>query len=171
MVAANHVEMVFRWAAPALLSHGKVDHCTSVLLLHPSRPFNVKSASSVQRVRANARLGRSPMQVLVRRSEFRQDVRCSVCGQGFRLYWEPNSPAERATMRSIVSGELRDHHSRQHGGDQTASAHPFDLFRLPGWAGSPQFSRSSMLAGPSRPAGSISRVVMISQHAKKRSVV
>jgi hypothetical protein len=103
------------------------------------------------------------MQVLLRRSEFRQDLQCNVCGQGFRLYWEQNSPTERATMRAIVLGELRDHHSREQGGDLTAAAHPFDLFRLPGWTGSPKFTRTSMLAGPSKPPSDISRVVMINR--------
>jgi hypothetical protein len=106
------------------------------------------------------------MQVLLRRSEFRQDIRCSVCGQGFRLYWELSSPSERATMRSIVLGELRDHHSREQGGDKTASAHPFDLFRLPGWTGSPKFARKTLLAGPSRPPSDISKVVMITRQPK-----
>ncbi|HWW98471.1 MAG TPA: hypothetical protein VNY74_12265 [Edaphobacter sp.] len=106
------------------------------------------------------------MQVLLRRSEFRQDIRCSVCSQGFRLYWEQNSPAERATMRSIILGELRDHHSREQGGDTTSAAHPVDLFRLPGWTGSPKFARKTLLAGPSRPPSDISKVVMISQRSK-----
>ena len=109
------------------------------------------------------------MQVLLRRSEFRQDIRCSVCDQGFRLYWEQNSPSERATMRSIVLGELRDHHSREQGGDPTPAAHPFDLFRLPSWTGSPKFSRKALLAGPSRPPSDISKVVMISRQAKHQS--
>jgi hypothetical protein len=103
------------------------------------------------------------MQVLLRRSEFRQDIRCSICGQGFRLYWELSSPSERATMRSIVLGEVHDHHSREHGGDKTASAHPIDLFRLPAWTGSPKFARKTLLAGPSRPPSDISKVVMISR--------
>jgi len=88
------------------------------------------------------------MQVLLRRSNFRQDIQCNVCGQGFRLYWELNSAAERATMRSIVLGELREHHSREQGDNKTATAHPVDLFRLPTWLGSPQFSRATLLASP-----------------------
>jgi hypothetical protein len=107
------------------------------------------------------------MQVLLRRSEFRQDIRCSVCGQGFRLYWELNSPSERATMRAIILGELRDHHSKEQGGDATSAAHPFDLFRLPGWSGSPKFSRKTLLAGPSRGPSDISKVVMISSRQPK----
>jgi hypothetical protein len=119
--------------------------------------------------RLNARLGTAKMQVLLRRSEFRQDICCSVCGQGFRLYWEQNSPAERATTRSIVLGELRDHHSREQGGNMTATAHPFDLFRLPSWTGSPKFSRKALLAGPSKTPSDISKVVMISRARKQTS--
>ncbi|WP_353072932.1 hypothetical protein [Tunturiibacter gelidiferens] len=107
------------------------------------------------------------MQVLLRRSEFRQDIHCSVCGQGFRLYWESSSPAERATTRSIVLGELRDHHSPEQSDDKTAAAHPFDLFRLPGWTGSPRFTRTAMLAGPARIPSEISKVVMISKRANQ----
>jgi hypothetical protein len=103
------------------------------------------------------------MQVLLRRSEFRQDIHCSVCGQGFRLYWESNSPAERATMRSLVLAELRDHHSKEQGDNKTPAAHPFDLFRLPTWTGSPQFSREAMLAGPTKPRSSVSKIIYISQ--------
>jgi hypothetical protein len=109
------------------------------------------------------------MQLLLRRSEFRQDIRCSVCGQGFRLYWEQNSPTERATMRAMVLGELRDHHSREQGGEMTPAAHPVDLFRLPSWTGSPKFTRKTLLAGPSRPPSDISKVVMISRHPKHAS--
>jgi hypothetical protein len=109
------------------------------------------------------------MQVLLRRSSFRQDIRCNVCGQGFRLYWEQKSPVECATMRTIVLGELRDHHSREQGGDQTPTAHPIDLFRLPTWTGSPKFARKALLACPSRVPSDISKVVMISRHPKRQS--
>src|SRR5208282_5303509 len=106
------------------------------------------------------------MQVLLRRSEFRQDIHCSVCGQGFRLYWELSSAPERATMRNIVLGDLRDHHSPEQGGDKTAAAHPFDLFRLPTTNRSPQFSRAARLAGPTNPNRSAVRVIYISDYSK-----
>ena len=83
------------------------------------------------------------MQVLLIRSQFRQDLHCAVCGQGFRLYWELTSSAERATMRNIVLGELRDHHSPEQGGDPSSTAHPAELFRAPTWLGSPRFSRAA----------------------------
>jgi hypothetical protein len=72
-------------------------------------------------------------------------------------------------MRAIVMGELRDHHSREQGGDETVSAHPFDLFRLPAWTGSPKFARTTLLAGPSKRPSDISKVVMISQQVKQQS--
>ena len=52
-------------------------------------------------------------------------------------------------------------------GDKTPAAHPFDLFRLPGWSGSPKFARKTLLAGPSRPPSHISKVVMISSRQPK----
>jgi hypothetical protein len=111
-------------------------------------PLYREGVRYVQRARQNALQDDNNMQVLLRRSNFRQDIQCSVCGQGFRLYWELRSASERATMRSIVIGELREHHSREQGGDKTAAAHPVDLFRLPTWLGSPEFSRSTLLASP-----------------------
>jgi hypothetical protein len=107
------------------------------------------------------------MQVLLRRSNFRQDIKCSVCGQGFRLYWELNSASERFTMRAIVLGELREHHSREQGGDSTCAAHPADLFRLPTWLGSPQFSRATLLASPaSRMHRAAPRASFITEYSK-----
>jgi hypothetical protein len=72
-------------------------------------------------------------------------------------------------MRTIVLGDLRDHHSPEQGGEKSAAAHPFDLFRLPNWTGSPKFTRTAMLAGPARRVPSeISKVVMISRKRQER---
>jgi hypothetical protein len=87
------------------------------------------------------------MQVLVRKSDKQQDVRCTICDQGFRLYWERTSMAERATMRSMILGELRGHHAQEKGNNQAPSAHPETPFNLPSWAGSPQFSGAALLGG------------------------
>src|SRR3954471_15826787 len=59
------------------------------------------------------------MQVLLKRSEEKKDIQCSVCHQGFRVFWERSSPAERETMRAIVLGELRQHHAT----DSSSAAH------------------------------------------------
>jgi hypothetical protein len=83
------------------------------------------------------------MQVLLKRSEEKKDIQCSVCRQGFRIFWERTSPAERDTMRAIVQGELVRHHD----GDSTPAAHPAAPFNLPQWEGSPEFSGAALLGG------------------------
>ncbi len=85
------------------------------------------------------------MQVLLKRSESNSDIQCTVCGQGFRLYWERTSPAERETMRAIVLGELRTQHTE--GADNTPTVHPEAPFNMPNWSGSPQFSGAALLGG------------------------
>jgi len=78
------------------------------------------------------------MQLLLKHSENKKDIECSICRQGFRLYWEPTSMAERETMRAIVQGELRLHHRSLNNELQTV--HPEQPFHLPEWAGDYQFS-------------------------------
>lgn len=90
------------------------------------------------------------MQVLLRRSQDSKDaknnhdIECSVCHQGFRLYWERTSPAERETMRAIIQGELVRHHD---GGTASNEAHPAKPFNLPEWSGEHQFSGAALLGG------------------------
>jgi hypothetical protein len=83
------------------------------------------------------------MQVLLRKSDDRQDIQCSICRQGFRLYWERTSLEEQASMRAIVLDELVQHHSA----DKTTAAHPSTPFNLPSWPGPPQFSGAALLGG------------------------
>ena len=83
------------------------------------------------------------MQVLLRKSKMTQDIQCSVCRQGFQVYWERTCAAERATMRAIVEAELRD----QHLDDPDTSAHPEMPFNLPQWSGMPQYSAAALLGG------------------------
>jgi len=83
------------------------------------------------------------MQVLLRKSDDRKDIECGVCGQGFRLYWERTSEAERETMRPMLQEELR----KQHRGDSSIAAHPAAPFNLPSWSGSAQFSGAALLGG------------------------
>ena len=83
------------------------------------------------------------MQVLLRKSDDKQDVKCSVCGQGFRAYWERTSQAEQVAMLTVIHDELR----MQHVDDPTASAHPGSPFNVPKWQGPAQFSGAAMLGG------------------------
>lgn len=84
------------------------------------------------------------MQVLLRKSDDRQDIECAVCGQGFRLYWERTSQAEQDMMRPMLLDELRKQHR---GGDDSIAAHPVSPFNLPSWSGSAQFSGAALLGG------------------------
>ena len=83
------------------------------------------------------------MQVLLKKSSEPHDIQCNVCNQGFRVYWERTSAAEREKMLAEVQEELSQHHI----GDQTHNAHPSQLFNLPEWSGAPQFSGAALLGG------------------------
>jgi hypothetical protein len=86
------------------------------------------------------------MRVLLKKSDEMQDVECSICGQCFRLYWERSSEAERATMRAIIQGELR----QQHHTDMTHAAHPSIPFHVPDWSGTPQYAGAALVDSVSR---------------------
>jgi hypothetical protein len=83
------------------------------------------------------------MQVLCHPSEGPSaDIRCPICNQGFRLYWErPSASDQKAALPGIFQ-ELRNHHS-----DAAAGAHPEVPFNIPNWAGLPHFSAAALLGG------------------------
>jgi hypothetical protein len=86
------------------------------------------------------------MQVLLRKSDEIHDLKCDVCGQGFRLYWERNSLNEQEAMRPTVLEELRQQHMGA-ASDPSPEAHPSSPFNVPRWSGSPQFSGAALLGG------------------------
>jgi hypothetical protein len=71
------------------------------------------------------------------------DVRCSVCGQGFVVYWERQSSEEQAEMRAMIQKQLADHHRIT----DTVGAHPPASFNVPQWGGLPKFSAAALLGG------------------------
>lgn len=81
------------------------------------------------------------MQVLCKASNTASDVRCSVCGQGFLVYWTRTAAHERAAAREEILQALRNHHVMA--GD--ASAHPASGFNLPAWNGDTRFSAAALL--------------------------
>ena len=83
-------------------------------------------------------------QVLCTLSHEGSDVRCSVCGQGFIVYWSRYSRVEQAECRRIVQEQLREHHviAKDPGADRRI--HPRAPFNVPDWTAAPQFA----LAGP-----------------------
>ncbi len=86
------------------------------------------------------------MQVLIRKSDIKQDVACTICGQGFHLYWERTSIAEQEAMRDSVLDSLRQDHTN----DFTSAAHTDVPYTVPRWEGSPEFSGAALLGGLSR---------------------
>lgn len=85
------------------------------------------------------------MQVLCERSNTGSDVRCTICGQGFLVYWERTSPTERALTRQKVIMTLREHHEEEMSGHH---AHPSDRFLIPSWTSDARLAASAMLEEP-----------------------
>ena len=81
------------------------------------------------------------MQVLCKASTTGNDVRCSVCGQGFLVYWERSTHEEQAEARVSVMKALREQHATCH--DQRA--HPQTGFNVPEWTGMPAYSAAALL--------------------------
>ncbi len=67
------------------------------------------------------------MQVLCKSSSSAADVSCSVCGQGFALYWERQTRTERAIALAEIGKTLRGHHRDKSGPE----AHPQSGFLVP----------------------------------------
>jgi len=83
------------------------------------------------------------MPVLCKASNTANDVRCTVCGQGFLVYFTRTSPQEREQRRSEITQALRDHHVTSN----HTSAHPTNGFNLPAWTGAPEHSAAALLGG------------------------
>jgi len=86
-------------------------------------------------------------QVLCKRSNAASDVRCSVCGQGFLVYWENLSRSERTASRTQIQDLLREHHAQHFAEGEAHEAHPKDGFHLPEWVVSSKYSAASPVAG------------------------
>ena len=81
------------------------------------------------------------MQVLVKASDENVETRCSICGQGFALYWERQTRLERAEALREIGKTLRQHHR----GDGGHKAHPDRGFLVPEWNGPIAFSGAAIL--------------------------
>ena len=83
------------------------------------------------------------MQALCKVSDTASDVRCSICGQGFLVYWSRTSRSEQeATYRGLIEA-LELHHTST----LSAQAHPRSGFNVPEWSGLAQFSGAALLGG------------------------
>ena len=81
------------------------------------------------------------MQVLCKASNTASDVRCSVCGQGFLVYWTRTSAEERRQRRAEIVQALRE----QHNETDAPHAHPQAAFNLPEWSGEPSVSAAALI--------------------------
>lgn len=81
------------------------------------------------------------MQVLCKSSSGGAAICCSVCGQGFALYWERQSRQERAAAMQEIAKTLRGHHSKNAG----PAAHPDRGFLVPERNAPHEFSGASVL--------------------------
>jgi len=81
------------------------------------------------------------MQILCRSTKEQADTCCTVCGQGFALYWERQSKFERTQALREIGKVLRGHHFNQAG----PQAHPGRGFMVSDWDGPVTFSGSAIL--------------------------
>ena len=81
------------------------------------------------------------MQVLCKASNTASDVRCSVCGQGFLVYWTRSSAEERKERRAEIVQALREQHTENNGPE----AHPRTAFNLPEWDGETSVSAAALI--------------------------
>ena len=81
------------------------------------------------------------MQVLCKTSSEGVEARCSVCGQGFVLYFERQTQMEHDEALAEVEMTLRNHHRSSNG----MGAHPDRGFLVPAWDGPVAFSGAAIL--------------------------
>jgi hypothetical protein len=71
------------------------------------------------------------MHVLCKRTNGNAETHCCVCGQGFVMFWDRQSRAERTAALHEIQEALRRHHRNAPGPE----AHPSDSFPVPEWSG------------------------------------
>lgn len=72
------------------------------------------------------------MQVVCKQTNGNAELHCCVCGQGFVMFWDRHSAAERMAARHEIQEALR----QQHRGARGREAHPQSSFLVPEWNGS-----------------------------------
>jgi hypothetical protein len=80
------------------------------------------------------------MQVLLKSAESGVETRCSVCGQGFVMFWERQSKMERGEALREIEVTLRHHHHAA-----GTHVHPDKGFLVPAWDGPIAFSGAAIL--------------------------
>jgi len=81
------------------------------------------------------------MQVLCKSTKGNAEMHCCVCGQGFVMFWDRQSRAQRVEAIREIQLTLRHQHRNQRGPE----AHPNGGFMVPDWESSNAASGTSML--------------------------
>jgi hypothetical protein len=81
------------------------------------------------------------MQVLCKSIDGNSETQCCVCGQGFVMFWERQSRAERAEALREIQKTLLSHHRAGNG----PQVHPVNGFLVPAWNGPIAFSGAAIL--------------------------
>ena len=81
------------------------------------------------------------MQVLCKSTNDSAEVCCSVCGQGFVMFWDRQSSAERVAALAEIQSVLVNHHRST----ITPLAHPNNGFLVPAWDGPVAYSAAALL--------------------------
>ena len=69
-------------------------------------------------------------QVVCQLSNEASDVRCSVCGQGFLVYWARFSRSQQELSRRAIQEALRRHHAESMASGEAHEVHPRESFRV-----------------------------------------
>lgn len=80
------------------------------------------------------------MQVVCKRTDGNAETHCCVCGQGFVMFWDRQSRAEKAESLREIQQVLRRHHRNAPGPE----AHPGETFPVPEWSGASTFAACSV---------------------------
>jgi hypothetical protein len=81
------------------------------------------------------------MQVLCKGTQGDPEMSCSICGQGFVMFWERQSRSQRAAATRAIQETLRNQHKMQKGPE----AHPNGGFLVPEWKGTLAASGAAIL--------------------------
>jgi len=69
------------------------------------------------------------MQAYCHKTNGNAELHCSICGQGFVMFWERKTAVERAVTRAEIHELLR----RQHRAGAGPEVHPKNEFSIPEW--------------------------------------
>jgi hypothetical protein len=80
------------------------------------------------------------VKVFCKRTNGNAEFHCSVCGQGFVLYWERHPRNERITVIGEIQQTMRRHHRAAPGPD----AHPAGGFLAPDWGDARDLAQAAL---------------------------